>query len=513
MDGQRFDDLTKELATSSPRRHFLRSLALGVVGLGFSARGGQALAAPPDPKCKPLFHKCALNVECCSRFCDKNGKQCVCAPDEIACNNQCVATCHDVKDPCKVSFCDPLTGKCVVGNAPNGTVCEDGDLCTVGDTCQNGTCRPGPVKTCDQCLACDRATGACVPKPNGTSCDDGNKCTLDDTCQAGVCVPGRLKDCDDNNECTADTCDPATGNCVHMPLPGQPCETGNKCTADVCDDDGRCQQGPETVTCPQCQICDPGTGTCRNIANDTPCEDGDLCTVGDTCQDGTCRPGAVKTCDQCLECDSATGTCEPVANDTPCDDENPCTVNDTCQAGACVPGTAVTCEASTDPCKVNVCDPTNGRCVTVNAPNGTACEDGNLCTLNDTCQNGTCQSGSPKTCPASTDPCKVNVCNPATGQCAATQNAPNGTPCEDGDLCTLNDTCQNGTCQSGGPKTCPTSTELCKVNVCQPATGNCVAQPAPNNTPCAGTGSGRVCCGGQCCQGDRICSGGVCTKR
>jgi hypothetical protein len=50
------------------------------------------------------------------------------------------------------------------------------------------------------------------------------------------------------------------------------------------------------------------------------------------------------------------------------------------------------------------------------------------------------------------------------------------------------------------------------VNVCQPATGNCVAQPAPNNTPCGRTGSGRVCCGGLCCQGGRICSGGMCTR-
>ncbi len=393
MDDRRFDDLTKQVASSSSRRYFLRSLAVAAAGVGFSLKGPQALAAQPVPKCQPLGHKCSANVQCCSRYCDKNGKQCVCPPDiEIACNNRCVALCHEVGNPCQASLCDPATGRCVKVNN-DGAPCEDGDPCTLGDTCQGGTCQPGRVKTCDnECLECRRSDGTCVPVANGTPCDDGNPCTQNDTCQAGVCTPGAQKTCPPSTDpCKVSVCDPATGDCVS-----------------------------------------------ENAPNDTPCEDGDLCTVGDTCQNGTCRPGSPKTC-----------------------------------------------PPSTDPCKVSVCVPATGDCVSENAPNDTPCEDGDPCTLGDTCQNGTCRPGSPKTCPPSTDPCKVSVCNPVTGQCEATQNAPSGTPCEDGNPCTVGDTCQNGTCRPG-----------------QPLSG----------TPCGGTGSGRVCCAGQCCQGGRICVGGSCVK-
>lgn len=57
--------------------------------------------------------------------------------------------------------------------------------------------------------------------------------------------------------------------------------------------------------------------------------------------------------------------------------------------------------------------------VTVTIPN---CSDGNACTT-DTCSNGVCGH----------------------------TNVANGTACEDGDPCTQNDTCQNGTCASGPP--------------------------------------------------------------
>lgn len=44
--------------------------------------------------------------------------------------------------------------------------------------------------------------------------------------------------------------------------------------------------------------------------------------------------------------------------------------------------------------------------------------------------------------------CTLGVCNPADGQCQA-QPANDGGPCEDGDLCTTADTCAAGACSSG----------------------------------------------------------------
>src|ERR1700741_411796 len=42
-------------------------------------------------------------------------------------------------------------------------------------------------------------------------------------------------ECDDQNECTADACDPTTHTCTNTPIPG-PCEDGDACTQnDFCD--------------------------------------------------------------------------------------------------------------------------------------------------------------------------------------------------------------------------------------------------------------------------------------
>ena len=72
-------------------------------------------------------------------------------------------------------------------------------------------------------------------------------------------------DCDDNNECTYDVCDPATGTCEHF---------GN-CDCVDCNDDNECTD----------DVCDLTTGMCTN----RPLEDGTDC--GDsagTCQAGSC---------------------------------------------------------------------------------------------------------------------------------------------------------------------------------------------------------------------------------
>lgn len=79
---------------------------------------------------------------------------------------------------------------------PDGTACNDGDACTLIDTCQQGVCTGGQPVLCtaiDQCHAagtCDPTSGSCTnpPKPDGTACDDGNACTFVDTCSAGTCV-------------------------------------------------------------------------------------------------------------------------------------------------------------------------------------------------------------------------------------------------------------------------------------------------------------------------------------
>src|SRR5207244_13230758 len=102
----------------------------------------------------------------------------------------------------------------------NDAESDDADACNGVESCDlsSGTCVPGTAVDCtDQnpCTddLCDPATGACSnpEAAAGTVCDDGNACTTGDTCSGGVCVGG-AHGCDVGNPCTDDSCDPATGS-------------------------------------------------------------------------------------------------------------------------------------------------------------------------------------------------------------------------------------------------------------------------------------------------------------
>jgi hypothetical protein len=118
---------------------------------------------------------------------------------------------------------------------PNGSLCDDGNACTVNDTCSSGTCR-GTTKSCPagnacQNTTCNTTTGACglTPKPAGTSCSDGNVCNGAESCNSsGSCLAGTPPSCDDGNVCTTDSCAPASG-CQHVPHQNGPtCNPNNQ---------------------------------------------------------------------------------------------------------------------------------------------------------------------------------------------------------------------------------------------------------------------------------------------
>jgi hypothetical protein len=137
---------------------------------------------------------------------------------------------------------------------------------------------------------------------------------------------------------------------------------------------------------------------------------------------------------------------------TSCSDGNACTQTDSCQSGACVGSNPVVCTASDQCHTAGTCNPGTGTCSNPAAPDGTACNDGSLCTQTDSCQSGVCFGANPVICVAS-DQCHVaGSCIPALGVCTDPA-APDGTTCDDGDNCTINDACSAGTC--GGTSITP----------------------------------------------------------
>jgi len=425
------------------------------------------------------------------------------------CVGEAQVVCYD-DNPCTDDRCD-LTMGCEY--VPNSAPCEDGDLCTVGDRCQEGRCQPGAAQVCDDqnpCTedGCDPSVG-CVFKPvtDGQDCEDGNACTAGDVCVDGKCQSGTVISCDDKNPCTTDSCDPLKG-CVHEPNTAT-CDDGNVCTlGDQCLN-GTCVPGTVQLACNDnndCTTdgCDPATGCVfKPVTDGKKCEDGNACTTGDSCKAGKCQPGQPVVCDDKNVC--TTDTCDPgkgcvyVPNTAACDDGNPCTVGDFCEKGTCKPGqTPLSCDDN-EPCTQDKCDPASG-CLHAPLSDGTPCDDRNACTNNDKCSQGKCQ-GVGLNCDDG-NPCTDDSCDPISQKCVHSYNTK---PCDDGEPCTEKDQCQNGTCV-GVARTCPSDGNPCTSDACQPGKG-CTYPAVTDGTNCDDNNActtGEFCQSGQCGGGSKV---------
>ncbi|MBI5535277.1 MAG: hypothetical protein HY898_21295 [Deltaproteobacteria bacterium] len=429
-------------------------------------------------------------------------------------------------DQCHLAgTCTPATGMCTNPPKNNGTSCSDGNACTLNDTCQGGACNSGSPVVCtasDQChLAgvCDTGTGVCSnpPKTNGTTCNDANLCTQTDTCQSGVCTGSNPVVCTASDQChDVGTCNTSTGVCSNPPKADYTsCNDGNACTQrDMCMS-GSCQGSDPVICyarddCHNAGVCNTSTGICTDPEkpNGTTCNDGSACTQTDTCQAGNCtgsNPIVCTALDECHDvgtCNPANGTCSNPnkANGAACDDRSDCTRSDSCQNGSCIGSDPVVCTASDQCHDVGTCNPADGTCSNPNKANGTGCNDNNLCTQTDTCQNGTCTGSNPVVCTASDQCHNVGTCDTGTGICS---NPPktNGTTCSDGSACTQTDTCQNGTCVGGNPVQCPAIDQCHQVGSCNPSDGTCINPWQLNGTPCSDSNA--------CTQSDS-CQNGTC---
>jgi cysteine-rich repeat protein len=386
------------------------------------------------------------------------------------------------------------TGNCGDGVVTGGEQCDDGNLIS-GDGCDANctftACGNGIVTASEDCddgntVGGDCCSASCHFELVGSACtSDGNVCTTDVCNGVGACehLNNTAPCASDGNVCTDDVC--SAGTCTHVANTAPCASDGNACTNDVCS-----------------------AGTCIHVNNTAPCNDGNACTQTDTCQGGTClgsNPVVCPTPDQCHNpgtCAPATGICSnpPKTNGTTCNDANACTQTDTCQSGTCVGSNPVVCPTPDTCHNPGTCAPATGICSNPPKTDGTTCNDANKCTQTDTCQTGVCTGTNPIVCTAS-DQCHIaGTCTPSTGLCT-NPFQPNGTPCNDGAVCTITDVCTNGVC-GGNPKTCgdgivqATCGEACDD-------GNSVnGDGCDNNCTPTACGNGIVTAGEQCDDSD-----------
>lgn len=132
------------------------------------------------------------------------------------------------------------------------------------------------------------------------------------------------------------------------------------------------------------------------------------------------------------------------------------------------------CNSPPDSCHERDGACVGSTCVYSLKPGGAACDDGNACTLNDSCGGGgTCQ-GTPLACDT------PGACQEAPGRCVngACQYSPSpsGSACDDGNVCSLYDSCDGqGRCLSNAFMDCGPA-GYCMHSECEPTLG-CVDRP------------------------------------
>jgi hypothetical protein len=189
-----------------------------------------------------------------------------------------------------------------------------GQECANG--CMNNQCAPPPCVTngcatfqATQCLnsttqqTCGDSGAGCLSWGSDVQCDDGDPCTVGDTCSAGVCRPGTATTCNNNGirECS-EHCDGADLGDATCQSQGFQCGTlscnldcaldASGCANDVCSSAGstQCLNSTSQQTC-----ADHGSG-CLTWGTDYQCGNG---CVGNACATQSCGNSIREGTEQC----------------------------------------------------------------------------------------------------------------------------------------------------------------------------------------------------------------------
>lgn len=302
MDGHRFDEIARLVASGTSRRRVLGLVAGGLASIGLhfgrqdAAAGGCIVE---DGECNND------NLVCCDGL--------ICGKD-----NLCHADCAAPGELCGVTPQGELNVECCPGAACIDGVCiTDEPVCVpTGEACLVDTA--GLLSCCDKGAEC--IDGICqFPEPTcielGESCD--------------VNTRGAFACCDEGAECIDGIC--------QIPEP-------------VCSEEGEsCGQLTGGIDCCGDLVC--VDGTCE-VIEDTCVEEGDSCEVDSDCCDGICCVGFCRNIECCIDepnpndrCPKGTscfeGICEGVAEI--------CEGDDDCGAGTCC------CEDGS--CSEDCCEP------------------------------------------------------------------------------------------------------------------------------------------------------------
>ncbi len=353
----------------------------------------------------------------------------------------------------------------------------------------------GPAPSCGDGVdctddSCDAASDQCIHIPNNAHCpDDSVFCNGPESCDAvSDCVSGPAPSCGDGVDCTDDSCDAASDQCIHIPNNAHCPDDSVFCNGpETCDAVSDCVSGPapacdDGVPCTD-DSCDAASDLCLNIPNDDNCPDDGLFCNGTKICDAVynCQDVPPPDCDDQVDCtsdfcDEGSDQCASVPDDSYCDNEQYCDGVESCDAVSdCQPGTAVVCDDEID-CTDDTCNEGSDKCDYT--PNSANCpDDGLFCT-------GTYICDAASDCQLQLPPCTVEYCDEESDICTGCSVSED---CDDGIFCNGSETCSAPDCVAGTTPDCDDGVD-CTDDDCSSDTDACAN--SPNDDNCA---SGYYC--------------------
>ena len=347
--------------------------------------------------------------------------QCISQPlSGPACAIEGYKPCH--AGQCKDGNCQWATtpgAACALPDFPDCQegVCDATGACTAVDL--NGV--PCPLMNGDPCLTGMCLQGKCsgVPVPDGKNCGKATEPCTTRQCVAGICETLAVS----NTQCTpANPCE--AGSCVNGACIASPKKDGASCGGPVppCGQQV-CLQGACTlIPRPPGSICLSVPG--KKFNGDCEACDGLACVPNPPMEGQSCAP------DECSVRTCQAGVCQffsqkPTGAQCISTKNGPCTGISNCVGGVC-PFKPLKCPACTS------CDSAANQCVASASFDGSACDDGDVCTTA-VCQAALCVPTGPADCDDK-NPCTDDSCDKAQG-CQYEMTA-----CDDADPCTV-DSC------------------------------------------------------------------------